>query len=195
MIDELKEIEERIKICKLCRLHKYRKNAVPGEGSYNAEIMIIGEAPGEEEDKQGRPFVGKAGKVLNKMIEEIGLKREEIYITNVVKCRPPENREPMEDEASICIENYLKRQIELINPKIILLLGSVAAKHVLGAKNISQIRGKLMIKENRFFFATYHPAVALYNPAKEEDLKKDFENFMKEFKRLKKGKISLEDFF
>ncbi len=194
-MEEIKKIEERIKVCTLCRLHLNRRNAVPGEGNYKAEIMIIGEAPGEEEDKQAKPFVGRAGKILNKMLERIGIKREEVYITNVVKCRPPGNREPLDDEAKICMENYLFRQIELISPKIILLLGSIATKHLLGIKNVSDAREKLIEKDKRVYFATYHPAVALYNPKKEEDLKKDFERFLKIYNEIKNKKISLEDFF
>jgi len=193
-IEELKNIERKIKACKLCRLHLNRKFAVPGEGNYNAEIMIIGEAPGEEEDKQGRPFVGRAGKVLDKMLEHIGLNRNDVFITNVVKCRPPENREPYDDEAKTCMQNYLEKQIELISPKIILLLGNVATRHLLGVKSVSNVRGKLIEKEGRYYFATYHPAVALYNPSKEETLMKDFELFMNIYNKMKKEKKTLDDF-
>lgn len=191
----LEEIEERIKRCELCRLHLNRRNAVPGEGNKHADIMIIGEAPGREEDEQGRPFVGKAGKILTKMLEHIGVRREEVYITNIVKCRPPENREPFEDEAKTCMENYLKKQIELISPRIILLLGNVATRYLLGIKNVSLARGKLIEKEGRYYFATYHPAVALYNPSKEEDLKKDFELFLKIYNKIKNKKGTLEEYF
>jgi len=193
--EELKILEDKIKQCKLCRLHLNRKNAVPGEGNYRAEIMIIGEAPGEEEDKQGRPFVGRAGKILDKMLERVGIKREEVFITNIVKCRPPQNREPMDDEAKVCIKNYLEKQISLISPKIILLLGNVATRYLLGVKSVSLVRGKLIEKNKRYYFVTYHPAIALYNPSKEESLANDFELFANIYKKLKDKKSNLEQFF
>jgi len=193
--EELKLLEQKIKACELCRLHLSRKNAVPGEGSYGAQLMIIGEAPGEEEDKQGRPFVGRAGKVLDKMLERIGIKREEVFITNIVKCRPPENREPQDDEAKICMSNYLEKQISLISPMVILLLGNVAVRHILGVKSVSLVRGKLIEKDRRYYFATYHPAIVLYNPSKEEILASDFDLFANIYKKIKEKRFGLEQFF
>ncbi|MFP3191459.1 MAG: uracil-DNA glycosylase [Thermoproteota archaeon] len=189
-IIELKEIENKIKNCKLCPLSNYRKNAVPGEGSYETKIMFIGEAPGEEEDKQGRPFVGKAGQVLNEMLKEIGINRDEVFITNVVKCRPPNNREPSDEESKICISNYLIKQIELIKPAIIVLLGNVAIKQVLGINNPSKARSKEIIKDGIRYFCTYHPAVALYNPNMKEILKKEFEKIGNLYKNLSRNKSS-----
>jgi len=195
VVEELKKLEDKIRKCTLCPLHLNRNNAVPGEGSYNAEIMIIGEAPGEEEDRQGRPFVGKAGKILNEILEENNIEREKVFITNIVKCRPPGNREPTDEESKICMENYLYKQIELISPKIILLLGSVATKNLLNIKSVSAIKGKVIKKDNRVYFVTYHPAVALYNPSKKDELRRDFKQFVEIYKKVKKNKkITLEDF-
>lgn len=192
----IKEIENKIKVCNLCPLHKYRKNAVPGEGPYNSKILFIGEAPGEEEDKQGRPFVGKAGQILSDLMNEVGIDRKEVFITNVVKCRPPNNREPTDEESKICIENYLSKQVEIINPKIIVLLGNVAIKQVLGIKNPSHVRGKEIQKDGKTYFCTFHPAVALYNPNMKTAIKNDFEKIATLYRNLSKNKkTSILDYF
>ncbi|MCS7137696.1 MAG: uracil-DNA glycosylase, partial [Candidatus Caldarchaeum sp.] len=119
-------VADEVRGCRLCPLWMSRRNAVPGEGNPNAEVMFIGEGPGEDEDLQGRPFVGRSGKLLTEALEKAGIRREDVFITNVVKCRPPGNREPTPEETSVCTKNYLFRQIELVNPRLIVLLGSVA---------------------------------------------------------------------
>lgn len=154
----LQEIAEKIKSCTFCPLSKNRTNAVPGDGPSKADIMIIGEGPGEDEDEQGRPFFGRAGKLLTQALESAGLKREEVFITNVVKCRPPENREPTIVERDTCMNNYLYKQIELVNPKVICLLGSVAVQALLGKRSVTAVRGKVFEKMVRVFFSTIHPA-------------------------------------
>ncbi|MEN3015159.1 MAG: uracil-DNA glycosylase [bacterium] len=162
-IEELKKIEKEIKKCNKCILHSYRNNAVPGNGVYQTDIMIVGEAPGRNEDIQGLPFVGQAGKLLDKMLESIGLFRDKVFITNVVKCRPPENRDPTDQEIEACLP-YLKRQIELVNPKLIILVGKHSTRAILGINlKISHLKGRLFIKDGRYIFCTYHPAFVLRN--------------------------------
>jgi uracil-DNA glycosylase family 4 len=158
----LESIAEEIRRCQLCPLHRERINPVPGEGAPNARLMFIGEAPGAEEDRQGRPFVGAAGKLLNETMAKVGLRREDVFITNVVKCRPPGNREPTSEEVKACLP-YLSRQIDLIDPKMICLLGNTAIKALLGEPKAG-MRGKSLEKNGRFFFPTIHPAAAIYNP-------------------------------
>ena len=131
MYDNWEQLEEEVKKCKKCKLCQNRTNVVFGTGNKNAKLMFIGEGPGADEDIQGKPFVGKAGKLMNMAFEAIGLKREEVYIANIVKCRPPSNRNPEDDEANACL-NYLRNQVILIKPEIIVLLGSVALKNILG---------------------------------------------------------------
>ncbi|MGC8924259.1 MAG: type-4 uracil-DNA glycosylase [Candidatus Micrarchaeia archaeon] len=180
---ELKELEEKIRTCKECPLYKERTNAVPGEGSPNAKVMFIGEAPGENEDLQGRPFVGRAGMLLNEMLEKVGIKRNEVYITNVVKCRPPNNRDPEEDEIRICTSLFLKHQIEIINPKVIVGLGRFSSKYLFDSyglefPGISKVHGKAYKIDNLYhhlvIFPIYHPAAAIYNQALKRALEIDF---------------------
>ena len=142
MFETWEELEESIKGCNKCKLCKTRQNIVFGEGNKNAKIMFIGEGPGADEDRQGEPFVGKAGKLMNLAFETLGIKREEVYIANVVKCRPPSNRNPEDDEAFACL-NYLRNQVLLVKPEIIVLLGSIALKNILGKEyGITASRGK-----------------------------------------------------
>ena len=183
---EIKKIEEEIKNCRKCRLWESRKNAVPGEGNYNAKLMFIGEAPGRNEDEEGRPFVGNAGKILNKNLEENGIRRQEVYITNVVKCHPPKNRAPYEDEIKKC-SPYLMRQIEIIKPTIIATLGNFSTKTIFkffGFKEeaISRIHGKIFSSPlHRIkIFPTFHPAACIYNPF----LLKEFEEDMKKLSEI-----------
>lgn len=180
--DRLEKIAEEIKKCKKCPLYEHRTNPVPGEGNPNAEIIFIGEAPGYYEDKQGRPFVGSAGKLLNSLIEEIELTRDDVFITNVVKCRPPNNRDPLKEEIAAC-SPYLFRQIEVIKPKIIVTLGrhstiTIFNKAGLKTQGISSVRGKVfnakLLDLNVKIIPTYHPAAALYNPKLKTYLKEDF---------------------
>lgn len=160
--------------CKKCRLGQTRANVVFGEGNENADIMFIGEGPGYYEDQQGRPFIGKAGQLLDKMIEAIKLKREDIYIANIVKCRPPENRNPFEDESNACID-YLRWQVKLIKPKIIVCLGAVSAKKLINSElSISRQRGQFVKKGNIYFMPTYHPSYLLRNESAKKDAWEDF---------------------
>ena len=156
----LDQIADEIARCTRCGLHKYRQKAVPGEGPSDATAMLIGEAPGREEDFQGRPFVGRSGKVLDEILKEAGLPRDTLFITSVVKCRPPNNRVPKGSEQETCLRAHGQRQIQIIQPKIICLLGGVAAGALLGIKRVSEKRGKISEKAGYRFFPTYHPAAA-----------------------------------
>ncbi|WP_457639957.1 uracil-DNA glycosylase [Persephonella sp.] len=173
---QLEKINKQIQECKKCDLYKNRIQAVLGEGNPDAKLMFIGEAPGGDEDKQGRPFVGRAGKLLTKLIEEAGHKREEFYITNVCKCRPPNNRTPTPWEMEACFP-YLKEQIEIIDPKVLCLLGATAARAFLNRHvAITKERGSVINWNGRLVYLTYHPAYVLRNPSEEitlfEDIKK-----------------------
>ncbi len=171
----LENLRKEIGNCQRCRLYKTRTHLVFGEGNPEAKLMFVGEAPGEEEDKQGRPFVGLAGQLLTRLIESIGFKREEVYIANVLKCRPPGNRNPLEDEIKAC-SPFLIKQIEIIQPKIICALGSFATKVLLGQNiAISKVRGKLLKGINNYnVFPTYHPAYLLRNPRQKRTAIEDF---------------------
>ena len=169
----LERIREEIERCTLCPLHETRERAVPGEGPDRPRVMLIGEGPGREEDLTGKPFVGRSGKLLTEVLLDAGMNREDVFITSVVKCRPPKNRNPKSAEFSICIQAHLNRQIAVLNPKVIVLLGGVAAKAILGEKNVSEIRGRSLNRDGRVFFPTYHPAAALRNPKWKKDLISD----------------------
>ena len=160
----LQTISHDIHICTLCPLANSRTNAVPGEGPDLARLMFVGEAPGGEEDVQGRPFVGHAGEVLYQALLNAGIDRSEVFITNVVKCRPPNNRVPAKNEIDSCLIAHLYRQIQSINPEIICLLGATATKALLGVDRLGAVRGRLIAKDRKYF-ATYHPAGAGRNPA------------------------------
>jgi DNA polymerase len=178
-IEELNKIYEEIKACTKCDLHKNRTNPVLGEGNINAKIMFIGEAPGEEEDKQGRPFVGKAGKLLTKCIENAGYRREEVYIANINKCRPPNNRTPTIEEQETCIP-FLLRQIEIINPKVLCLLGATAYRGIFKKEaKITKERGSILELMGKKVYITYHPAYVLRNPKEEETFCQDIKNVFK----------------
>jgi DNA polymerase len=169
----LEDLAGEIRVCPKCRLAETRINAVPGEGNQNARIMFVGEAPGENEDKQGRPFVGAAGKVLGKLLDQAGIDREDVFITNTVKCRPPENRVPLADEIEAC-NDWLNAQIAVIGPKIICTLGSPALKTLLGPDlKISTARCKVFRKSGILFIPLYHPAAALHRPPLLETLQND----------------------
>lgn len=167
------EIAQKIRQCQNCGLARTRKNAVPGEGPFNAEIMLIGEGPGHFENEQGRPFVGQAGKFLNELLANGGLKREDVFITNVVKCRPPENRDPQDVELAACA-GYLERQIEAINPVIILTLGRFSMARYFQTAKISAIHGKASWVGGRLIVAMYHPAAGLHQPNLKTDIMHDF---------------------
>ncbi len=175
----MEKLNQEIQKCTKCDLYQNRTQAVLGEGNLNAKLMFVGEAPGGDEDKQGRPFVGRAGKLLTKLIEATGHKREEFYITNVCKCRPPNNRTPAPWEMEACFP-YLKTQIEVINPKVLCLLGATAARAFLGRNvAITKERGSVINWEGRLLYLTFHPAYVLRNPSSEitlfEDIKKAIE--------------------
>lgn len=171
------DLEAAVSHCTACGLHQGRSQTVFGTGNRKADWMLIGEAPGVEEDRQGEPFVGEAGQLLNRMLEAIGLQRAQVYIANIVKCRPPGNRDPMPEEAAACAP-YLKRQIELINPKVILALGKVAAHNLLQTdENVGKLRGAPYLYADTGIpvIVTYHPAYLLRKPSEKrkswEDLK------------------------
>ena len=166
MYETLEEIENVVKQCNKCKLCKNKTNTVFGVGNPNAKIMFIGEGPGADEDLQGEPFVGKAGKLMNEAFKGLGIKREEVYIANIVKCRPPNNRNPEKDEAIACMD-YLRNQVMLIKPEIIVLLGSVALKNILGEEyGITKSRGKWIIKKDIKYMPTFHPAALLRDESK-----------------------------
>jgi len=175
MPNELKELEEICKKCTLCDLSKTRTNVVFGEGNPNANLMFIGEGPGEMEDKTGRPFVGRAGKLLTKIIENVlELKREDVYIANIVKCRPPNNRVPTIEEAESC-KPYLLKQIEIIDPKILVCLGKTAFMYLMNENlPISKVRGQIFEFKGKKVIPTYHPSFLLRNPSAKKEAYKDF---------------------
>ncbi|HXG05814.1 MAG TPA: uracil-DNA glycosylase, partial [Nitrososphaera sp.] len=160
--DSLEKVAIEVKGCSLCKLSRTRKNAVPGEGQLAAKIMFVGEAPGRIEDEKGKPFVGAAGRVLDELLKKAGIERSQVFITNVVKCRPPNNRVPEEDEVAAC-RPYMQRQIALIRPKVICILGRTAYASFLGGGSITANRGKIVEKGGQKYFLTYHPAAAIYN--------------------------------
>ena len=175
----LKLIREDIGDCTRCRLHKGRNKLVFGVGNVNADIMFVGEGPGADEDAQGEPFVGRAGQLLNNMISAMGLKREEVYIANVVKCRPPGNRTPEKDECDVC-SPFLMRQIEVIQPKVIVALGAVAAKNLLAINDsMANLRGRWYDFKGARLAVTYHPAYLLRDPRQKKEAWKDLQMVMK----------------
>jgi len=187
---ELDELNKRMLSCIQCVLRSTCKQVVPGEGSADAEIMFIGEGPGQKEDELGRPFVGAAGKFLDEMLGYINLKRESVYIANTVKCRPPENRDPLPEEKEACW-TWLLEQIKLIQPKLIVTLGKHSMELFLPNQKISQIHGKALRREmpdlgKQVFYALYHPAAALYNGSMREVLIKDFKRIPKVLEALEK---------
>jgi uracil-DNA glycosylase len=192
--DSLEKISSEIIGCPLCKLSRNRKNAVPGEGQISAKLIFIGEAPGKNEDEKGKPFVGAAGSILSTAMEKAGITRSEVFITNVVKCRPPGNRVPEEDERIAC-RPYLERQISLISPKIICILGSTAYSSILGGKSITANRGKIVKRNGQKYFLTIHPAAAIYNKNLRSVLEDDLFKLAKEIKKTSdNGKPSLLEY-
>jgi DNA polymerase len=171
---KLEKLAKKIKVCTLCELHRSRTEAVPGEGPTHTEIMFIGEGPGASEDKQGRPFVGASGKFLDQLLEQAGVTRTEVFITNVVKCRPPGNRDPLPDEIEICTSNYLEHQIEIINPSIIVTLGRHSMNLFFKGAKITQIHGQMRKVGDRFVIAMFHPAAALHQLSLKSTIMADF---------------------
>lgn len=189
--EKLEAISEEISKCEKCILSKTRKNTVPGSGSAEAEVVFVGEAPGFHEDEKGVPFCGAAGKFLDQMLEEVGWSRESVFIANTLKCRPPENRDPEDDEKSLCRE-YLERQIEIIDPKLIVCLGRHSVATFLpGAGSISQTHGKAIRRPNgRVYFVLYHPAAALHNGGLRQTLIDDFKKIPLVLKKIKEEENS-----
>ena len=174
--NSINKLQNVVGSCNLCSLSKTRKNVVFGEGNHNSKIIFIGEGPGMNEDNRGRPFVGKAGELLTKIIQNVlEIKREEIYIANIVKCRPPNNRVPMKEEANLCIP-YLFKQIELIKPKILVTLGATAYKYLINDLNasITRVRGEVQQFDGMTLIPTFHPSYLLRNPSAKKDVFIDF---------------------
>ena len=169
----LKQVAVEAAVCTRCNLHYSRKKAVPGEGPANAEIMFIGEGPGFHENEQGRPFVGAAGKFLEELLGNIGMKREQVFIGNVVKCRPPSNRDPLPEELNAC-SDYLERQIVAINPKVIVTLGRFSMSRFLPNAKISEIHGQAFHVKGRLVVPMFHPAAALHQPSLKPYVVEDF---------------------
>lgn len=171
--DVLKKIAADVSRCNKCDLHHSREKGVPGEGPADAEIMLIGEGPGFHENMQGRPFVGAAGELLVELLESIGLSRDQVFITNVVKCRPPSNRDPSPEELQAC-SRYLDKQIQAINPKVIVTLGRFSMAKFLPQAKISEMHGKAFSIKGRLIVPFYHPAAALHRPSLRTTVEEDF---------------------
>lgn len=170
--------------CEKCRLCETRTNVVVGEGDPHARLMFIGEGPGQEEDRQGRPFVGRSGELLTRMIQAIGMERTEVYICNVVKCRPPKNRNPEPDEAAACL-NYLRGQVALVRPQVVVLLGRVACQYALREQVfITRDHGQWYERKGVWFMPTFHPSALLRDPAKKRDAWEDFQKIRDKLKEL-----------
>lgn len=184
---KLKEIEIEIAACQKCALYKTRRNIVPGEGNPTADIMFVGEAPGAREDIEGRPFCGPAGKFLDQLLDSVGLLRDDVFIANTLKCRPPNNRDPEPAEKKLC-RTYLEEQIRVINPKIIVTLGRHSTETFLpGIGGISKLRAKLYRRlTGQYFFPLYHPAAALHNGAMRQTLLDDIAKLPIAIKKVKK---------
>lgn len=170
----LSELSHDIAACTDCPLSAHRNRAVPGEGSETADILFIGEAPGWHEDQQGRPFVGPAGQLLNELLASIGLSREDVYIANVIKCRPPSNRDPLPAEIGAC-RKWLDRQIEIINPRLIVTLGRYSLTQFFPGEAIGKAHGKLKRSDGRLFYVMYHPAAALHQASLRKTIQEDMQ--------------------
>ncbi len=169
------DLIQRINTCSKCALSEKRTRAVPGDGSRTADVMFIGEGPGFYEDRDGLPFIGRAGNLLNELLATIGLRREDVYITNMVKCRPPDNRDPLPGEIQAC-NSYLDEQIELVSPKVIVALGRYSFSKFFPGESITKARGKPRQWRNLKVYPMYHPAAALHNPKLRPVLENDFKN-------------------
>jgi uracil-DNA glycosylase family 4 len=186
---QLNELADQIRTCTLCRLCEGRTNAVPGSGSYQAEVVFIGEGPGKSEDEQGIPFCGASGRLLDELLASISLSRESVFITNIVKCRPPGNRDPLPDEKDTCATSYLDKQLALIKPKLIVTLGRHAMGHFLPDNlKISEVHGQPKRYKGQVYLSLYHPAVALYNGGMRDTLQQDFYTIPRVLKTLSKLK-------
>jgi len=187
MEKKLEIVKQNVIKCTKCDLCKTRTNSVPGKGNFQSNVIFVGEAPGKNEDKNGEPFIGVAGKKLTIALEEAGISRDEVYITNIVKCRPPNNRVPNNVERNTCQE-YLKEEISIIKPKIICILGNTAFNSILGGSEITKFRGKVARKNNLLYFITIHPAATIYNQKLVGVLKEDIIKLFNLIRELKNDK-------
>ena len=185
-LQTIQQITNNVRVCQKCRLCKTAKNAVPGEGNINSEIIFVGEAPGQVEDATGRPFVGRAGKLLETMLNEISLKREDVWIGNIIKHRPPENRDPLPDEIAAC-EPYLTLQINTISPILVVTLGRFSMNYFYPEGKITRDRGHVIKIKGYNVYPVYHPAAALRNPSMAKVLKDDFMRIPEVLKQIKTG--------
>jgi len=194
MKQKLEKVKQNVIKCTKCELAKTRTNSVPGKGDFKSDVIFVGEAPGKNEDRNGEPFIGVAGKKLSAALEGAGISRDKVYITNIVKCRPPKNRVPKTNERETC-QDYLKQEIAIIKPKLICILGNTAFNSLLGGSEIMKFRGKIVQKNNQLYFLTVHPAATIYNQklidVLNEDIVKLFE-LVKELKNKKKISIDIE---
>jgi len=188
-IEELAKIAKEVSGCTLCGLHSSRKNAVPGEGPADSSLLFIGEGPGFHENEQGRPFVGAAGKFLGELLASIQLRREEVFICNVVKCRPPGNRDPQPDEIEAC-RAYLDRQIAAIQPKVIVTLGRFSMARYFGTSKISSVHGQAKTVDGRLVVAMFHPAAALHQPDLKQTIKDDFQKLPALIEHVRKSALA-----
>jgi len=187
MSQELETIKQNVIKCTKCDLCKTRINAVPGKGNFQSDVIFVGEAPGRTEDQKGEPFIGVAGKKLSIALDEAGISRDDVYITNIVKCRPPNNRVPKTSERETCQE-YLKQEISIIKPEIICILGNTAFNSILGGSEITKFRGKVVRKDNLLYFLTIHPAATIYNQKLIDVLKSDILKLFELIRELKNNK-------
>jgi uracil-DNA glycosylase family 4 len=191
-MSEFDELVRQIHDCRKCALSEKRTNAVPGEGSPTADIMFIGEGPGFNEDRDGRPFVGRSGAFLDEMLTKIGLRRQDVYITNVVKCRPPSNRDPLPGEIEAC-KSYLDAQIDMIAPKVVVMLGKYSFNQFFPGESIGQARGKPRSWNGVIAYPMYHPAAALHNPRLRPVIEGDFQNLLKQLEEREAGPNKIDE--
>ena len=193
MRGKLETIRQQVVKCTKCELSKTRIKSVPGKGNFKSDVIFVGEAPGKNEDLNGEPFIGIAGKKLSIALEAAGISREDVYITNIVKCRPPKNRVPNTTEKSTCQE-YMKQEISIIKPKIICILGNTAFNSLLGGSEIIKHRGRLVRKKKQLYFLTIHPAATIYNQELITALKNDIVKLFQLITKIKDGKDIQIDF-
>lgn len=191
-LEEMRALEAAVRACDLCPLAARRTQAVPGEGNLNALVMFVGEGPGFEEDRQGRPFVGASGRFLTEMLQRVGIDRSDVYITNVVKCRPPENRDPQPSELEACAA-YLTRQVELVNPRIIVTLGRYSMRRWFPEGTITKLHGQIRnIGRGRVAMAMFHPAAALRNPQWQVEFERDLGTLPRLVERARRANESAQ---
>lgn len=189
MSDTIETLAQQIATCTLCALHEGRTKTVPGSGNPNADIMFIGEGPGQSEDEQGIPFVGRSGQYLNYLLNLIELKRQDVFITNVVKCRPPNNRDPLVPEIEAC-KPYLDKQIELIDPMVVVTVGRYSMARYFPKAKITKIHGQPLYDELRAYYPIYHPAAALRNPTWRHDMENDIRRLLDVIEEVKRRRAS-----